>query len=46
MNFGDEILLWGNNVKLGKNLIFLKNGKNSKIYEIVQGSLEIFIDLK
>ena len=29
-------------VKLGKNLIFLKNGKNSKIAEMVQGSLEFF----
>ena len=26
-------------VKLGKNLIFLKNGKNNKIVEMVQGSL-------
>ena len=31
-------------VKPGKNLIFLKNGKNSKIVEMVQGSLEIFLD--
>ena len=28
-----------------KNLIFLKNGKNSKIVEMVQGSLKIFLDL-
>ena len=28
-----------------KKLIFLKNGKNSKIIEMVQGSLEIFLDL-
>ena len=32
-------------VKPGKNLIFLKNGKNSKIAEMVQESLEIFLDL-
>ena len=35
----------GPTVKPGKNLIFLKNGKNSKIAEMVQGSLEIFLDL-
>ena len=27
VNFGDEILLRGKNVKLGKNSIFLKKGK-------------------
>ena len=32
-------------VKPEKILIFLKNGKNSKIAEMVQGSLEIFLDL-
>ena len=32
-------------VKPGKILIFLKNGKNSKIAEIVQGNLEIFLNL-
>ena len=45
VNFGDEILLRGKNVKPGKNLIFLKNGKNSKIAKMVQGSLENFLDL-
>ena len=47
VNFGDEILLRGKNVKLEKYLIFLKSGKNSKKNaEMVQGSLEIFIDLE
>ena len=32
-------------VKPEKNLIFLKNGKNSKIVEMVQGSLEKFLDI-
>ena len=32
-------------VKPEKNLIFLKNGKNSKIVEMIQGSLKIFLDL-
>ena len=32
-------------VILGKILIFLKNGKNSKIAEMVQGSLKFFLDL-
>ena len=32
-------------VKPRKNLIFLKNDKNSKIAEMVQGSLENFLDL-
>ena len=32
-------------VKPRKILIFLKNGKNSKIAKMVQGSLEIFLDL-
>ena len=30
------------NVKPGKNFIFMKNGKNIKIAEMVQESLEIF----
>ena len=33
-------------VKPGKNLIFMKNGKNSKITEMVQGSLNIFLNLE
>ena len=33
-------------LKPGKNVIFLKNGKNSKIDEMIQGSLEIFLDLQ
>ena len=33
-------------VKPGKNKIFLKNGKNNKIEEMVQGSLDIFLDLE
>ena len=33
-------------VKLVKNLIFLKNVKNSKIAEMVQGSLKFFLDLR
>ena len=32
-------------VKPGKNLIFLKNDKNSQIVKIIQGSLKIFLDL-
>ena len=32
-------------VKPGKILIFIKNGKNNKIAEMVQGSLKIFLDL-
>ena len=40
-----KFYLGGKNVKLGKNLIFLKNGKNSKIAEMVKGSLENFLDL-
>ena len=32
-------------VKHRKSLIFLKNGKNNKIVEMVQRSLKIFIDL-
>ena len=32
-------------VKPGKILIFLKNGKNIKIVEMVKGSLENFLDL-
>ena len=35
----------GTCVKPGKNLIFLKNDKNSKITEMVQVSLENFLDL-
>ena len=33
-------------VKPRKNLIFLKNGKNNKIAEMVQRSLENFLDLE
>ena len=33
-------------VKPGKNIIFLKNGRNNKIVIIVQGNLENFIDLR
>ena len=32
-------------IKPGENLIFLKNGKDSKIAKMVQGSLENFQDL-
>ena len=32
-------------VKPGKNLIFLKNGKNNKIARMVQGSLKNSLDL-
>ena len=42
---GYEAIYWLGFVKLEKNLIFLKNGKISKIAEMVQGSLEIFLDL-
>ena len=42
---GMKFYLEGKNVKLRKNLIFLKNGKNSKIAEMVQGNLENFLDL-
>ena len=46
MNFGDEILLSGEEYKTQEKFYFLKNGKNSKIVEMVQGRLEIFIDLR
>ena len=45
MNFGDEILLRGEECKTQEKFYFLKNGKNSKITEMVQGRLEICIDL-
>ena len=32
-------------VKVGKFLIFQKNGKNSKLIEMVQGCLKNFLDL-
>ena len=39
------VVVFGN-VKPGKNLIFLKNDKNSKIADMVRGSLKIFQDLR
>ena len=46
VNFGDEIMLRGEECKTRENIIFLKNGKNSKISEMVHGSLEFFLDLE
>ena len=47
--FWDEILLrgggGGENVKPGKNTIFLKNYQNSKIAKMAQGNLENSLDL-
>ena len=40
------LLMTGTSVKLEKNLIFLENGKNSKIAKMVQGSLKKFLDLR
>ena len=45
VNFGDEILLRGEECKTREDFNFLKNGKNSKIVEMGQGSLKIFLDL-
>ena len=42
---GNSFLIGSQVVKPEKILIFLKNGKNSKIAEMVQGSLEFFLDL-
>ena len=45
VNFGDEIMLRGEECKTWENLKFLKNGKNSKIAGMAQGSLENSLDL-
>ena len=42
VNFGDEILLRGENVKPTKNFIFLKNGKNNKNCRNGSGKPKIF----
>ena len=45
VNFGDEILLRGEECKTREKFNIFKNGKNGKIFEMDQGSLKFFQDL-